>query len=263
MIDKKRPVVAVCDSNYFEHCIGFVRSYLRYNQTGTTELHLYTINMTKYHIDILHNYPIKIFKINKKLNTKRNILCKGIDAAHPRMSKSLVNRLYSEQQCYCAHKKILLADVYLKSNTSEFLILDIDCLFQKNIDSIFDLPGDFILRFKKPSKMHTHNLMCFKEGCMLIRNTKHMKKMFCEVSTNLQKKMLHKVDYDIDTDHIELGTTFNKYKLDIDLNLLPIKYKDTSFHNDTIIWSGKGDRKDTNTKYKSQLRTYYNDIFHY
>jgi lipopolysaccharide biosynthesis glycosyltransferase len=249
------PIIITCDVNYFEHCVVFIQSYLQYNYDSCTEIHLHTINIPKDKLKSIRILPIKIFETNINLSTKRTIMCKGVDGKHPRMEGSLRSRLYSEQQCYCAHNKIFLANAYLVRDFDQLLILDVDCIFRKRIDDMFKLPGDFIVRHKQ-----LNNFTAFKEGCMLIRNTTATKTMFREVSDILMHKFTNLVEYDIDSDHVVLGNTYKLFKNMINLKQLPVEYKDTNFNNSSYIWSGKGDRKTKSNVYNSKHKYYY-DIF--
>lgn len=252
---KKTPIIITCDENYFEHCAVFIQSYFQYNIDTKTEIHLHSINISKDKLDLIRFLPIKIFETNIKLSTKKTIMCRGVDGGHPRMKGSLRSRLYSQQQCYCAHNKIFLANKYLTEGFDRILVLDVDCIFRKCIDDMLKLPGDFIVRYKQ-----LNEFTAFKEGCMLIKNTTATKAMFQEVSDTLMYKFTNLIEYDIDSDHVVLGNTYSTFKKNIDLRQLPIEYKDTNYKNSSYIWSGKGDRKTKSNTYKSKHNHYY-DIF--
>lgn len=254
MIDKT-PIIITCDENYFNHCAVFIQSYLQHNADIPAELHLHSINISKDRLETLRELPVKVFESNINLSTKRTIMCRGVDGGHPRMRGSLRSRLYSEQQCFCAHNKIFLANKYLNENYDQFLVLDVDCIFQGCIKSIFNLPGDFILRYKQ-----RNDYISFKEGCMLIKNTPSTKKLFQQASNILMYKFKNKQEYDIDSDHIVLRESFETLKGTIDLKQLPIEFKDTLFNDKSLIWSGKGDRKTESNRYKSKYKYYY-DLF--
>jgi len=252
---KKIPIIITCDENYFGHCVVFIQSYLQHNTNASTEIHLHSINIPDDKLETIRKLPIKIFKTKIALSTKRTIMCRGVDGGHPRMKGSLRSRLYSEQQCFCAHNKIFLANKYLSDDFDQFLVLDVDCIFQRCVDNIFKLPGDFILRYKQRS-----NYMSFKEGCMLIKNTPGTKKLFRQANDVLKDKFKSKMGYDIDSDHVVLGESYKMFERMIDLKQLPIEYKDTNFVSDSYIWSGKGDRKTKSDIYKSKYDYYY-DLF--
>ena len=254
MIDKT-PIIITCDENYFNHCAVFIQSYLQHNVDVPAELHLHSINISKDRLEALRGLPVKVFESNINLSTKKTIMCRGVDGGHPRMRGSLRSRLYSEQQCFCAHNKIFLANKYLNENYGQILVLDVDCIFQRCIDGIFSLSGDFILRYKQ-----RNDYISFKEGCMLIKNTPGTKKIFQQASDILLHKFKNKQDYDIDSDHMVLRETFETLKNTIDLKQLPIEYKDTLFNDNSFIWSGKGDRKAESNRYKSKYKYYY-DLF--
>ena len=255
MVDCRTPIIVTCDSNYFEHFAVFIQSFLDYNKDSRTHIHLHAVNMSDNQLDLINRLPIKLFDIKLNLNTKKTIMCSGVDGGHPRMRNTLRSRLSSEQQCFCAHNKIFLANEYLAAGHDEILVMDVDCIFRKNIDSILNLQGDLILQYK-----HRDRFTIFKEGCMLIRRNPHTKILFETASDNLQHKFRTKINYDIDSDHIELGNTYESLRDNIDLQLLPFEYKDTDHKSDTYIWSGKGDRKLKRQKYLNTHKRYY-DIF--
>ena len=60
-------------------------------------------------------------------------------------------------------------------------------------------------------------------------------------------------EYDIDSDHELLARTYNRLskKYQFTATKLDNIYKDTTFNDDSLIWSGKGDRKNSNEKYVS------------
>lgn len=211
-------------------------------------------------IDSLKKTGAIVFDVQKKLNRVKNIPCSYIDGSHPRM-KSPRTMLHSEQQCFCAHNKIFLAEEYLKSEYQNILVMDVDCIFRGSIEDIFSLPGEFVVRYHEGRMPPPYkNLTSFKEGCMLIKNAAGTKDMFFMASQNIKNKMKNMQDYHIDTDHIELAKAFELYKKKINMSLLPKKFKDTSFEDQSIMWSGKGDRKDNSKKYKACHEQYY-DLF--
>ena len=252
---EKTPIIITCDEHYFEHCVVFIQSYLQYNADLLAEIHLHSINISKNILESIRRLPVKIFETNIDLSTKRTIMCRGVDGGHPRMKGSLRSRLYSEQQCFCAHNKIFLANKYLTENFDQFLVMDVDCIFRRCIDSIFKLPGDFIVQYRKYG-----DNMSFKEGCMLIKNTPGTKKLFQRSSDMLIYKLNNKKEYDIDSDHVVLREAFKPLQNIVDLQQLPFEYKDTNFNGSSYIWSGKGDRKTKSNIYKSKHK-HYHDIF--
>lgn len=244
-----------CDSNYFEYCVVFIQSFLEYNEDCRAYIHLHTVNMSDEELDVISGLPIKIINTELNLSTKKTIMSSGVDGGHPRMKGSLRSRLSSEQHCFCAHNKIFLANEYLTTGYDKILVMDVDCIFRKNIDSILDLQGDLVLQYN-----HYGKFTAFKEGCMLIRRTSGTKILFENVNDRLHHKFRTKIDYDIDSDHIELGNMYELLRDNIDLQPLPFEYKDTEYSDDTYIWSGKGDRKEKSNIYKSK-HNYYYDIF--
>ena len=92
---------------------------------------------------------------------------------------------------------------------------------------------------------------------MVVKNTKHTRLLYNKISSTLKDQLFNNVkDFDIDSDHELIGQIYEEMKSSICLTNLPLKFKDTTFNDASIIWSGKGDRKSTNMKYVSCLNQY-------
>lgn len=243
---------------YFKHLLSLVKSF-RENNDGIFVAR--AVNMSSNNVAKLNLIPrVIVLKDDPPLSSKKDILSRGVDGLHPRM-KSLRARLCSEEHCYCAHSKFKNAVELLDQGFERVLVLDADTIVRKKIDSIFLMVDDcdLAVEFSESQKgcILPEGQTAFKEGLMMIKNTKICKDFFRKVSEKLEQSRISKSRlYDIDSDHILMAHFFEKIKHNIKVKKISKLYKDTDFKSESYMWSGKGDRKKKDKKY-IELEDYY------
>ena len=257
-MNQKNIIACSSDNNYFTHLIVFLKSLRQYSDT---HVWVRCINMSEDNVNYLKQFNnVTCVRDDTQLSSKRTIMSRGIDGAHPRMN-SLRSRLSSPLHCYCAHSKFFNVNRLLKSDVECILSMDVDAIVRGDIDMLFQIykNNEFVIDYDQRSScdLLPSKYPVFKEGVMLVRNTHTMRVLFRYMNNKLLYLSKTKSpQYDIDSDHEELGFVYcelserhmlSATKLNKDM------YKDTNFTCDSIIWSGKGDRKDTNELYLKEF----------
>lgn len=251
-----------CDDNYFDHMHCLVKSIIKFHNKKDVNIVVRGINISGCNIEIIKPVVSQLIDDRIELDTRKNILCRGIDRAHPRM-KSMTSRLSSEHICYCAHSKFYNADLALRAGVDRFIVLDADTLIRGSILDVFrDLDeADLIIRHKKRTSMYNdiipEHVPVFHEGFIAVKNNEQTTTMFKKTAHELMQLMLSKSpDYDIDSDSEVFGNIFYQLKDRLSIKNLEKKYKDTDFAPESLVWSGKGDRKFKSKRYQEQFNQY-------
>lgn len=249
------PIIACsCDTNYIDHLFVFIKSLRKY---CGTPVWVRCINMSSQNRLSLSQIPnVYCFNDTTNLLLRKTIMCRGIDGGHPRM-KSFRSRLHSEHHCYCAHSKFNNVDHLFRMGYEHVLAMDVDAIVKGDLSNIFERykNNDIVINYdKRISSNLPIEYPVFKEGVMLVKKTKLTTTLFRYMTCKLNSMRKNKDKmYHIDSDHEQLGYIYTllKQKYTFEVENLDTIYKDTEFRDNTIVWSGKGDRKDTNETYIS------------
>lgn len=258
MRDNQITIICSCDSSYFNHMIVLVRSIIKH--TKFNKIIIRGIHLTDKEINMINSYPVEFIDDRVQLPTKRTLVCKGIDANHPRMG-SLRSRLVSPRTCYAVHSKFYNADLFL-NKYANVLILDADTIIRDDLTSMLDLLTNHDIaishRSRNPGGILPVSYPIFKEGVMLLRSCTPIKVFFKLITERLKELTFSNSSkyLDIDSDSEIMGEIYCKMKDKIRMLNLPDIYKDTNFTKSGIIWSGKGDRKTTKKEYVDLYNTY-------
>jgi len=251
-------ITCTSDETYFPHLYVLLKSLFQYNKSSVI---IRGVHLSQDNIDNLNDIN-NVYVVDDKtpLCTKRTIMTRGIDGGHPRM-KNLRSRLTSEHECYCTHSKFYNVDLLLNNGFNKILALDVDTIVRESLAELYDMieVTDLIIEHKArlPNMFIPTNHLIFKEGLMVVKNTKYTRLFYRKISSTLKYQLFNCVkDFDIDSDHEVIGQVYDEMKDDICLSNLPLKFKDTTFDDNSVIWSGKGDRKFTNMKYISCFNQY-------
>lgn len=150
---------------------------------------------------------------------------------------------------YCANVRVRVMRKLLESGIDNLLYLDADSIVRKDLTPLFRLlkNTDLIIH-------HRHSdveAWRFNTGAIAIRNN-------TKVILFMQnwEKNLESLTYSWYGDQISFSRTYDHLKNELCIKNLPMKYSDWQFSPFSLIWTGKGKRKDENMLYLLEERIY-------
>jgi len=142
--------------------------------------------------------------------------------------------LYSDEISYTCHSRFLNILFLLENNVDNIFCIDADFIVRGDLNELENLKEDIHIMHK----IENNKAMFTDEDAIFIKNTPYSKK-FIEDTYNLLIKNLHY--WDADTEALNKSYEHNKGYLK--LHQLNIKYKDYNLGDSSIAWSGDGGSK--------------------
>jgi len=256
---EKITVSCGCDDNYYHHARVLIQSINKHSPN--VDIELTGVNLSRNNIDDAELLGVKIVNDRVNLTDMKILIARGIDLKHPRMN-GYRTRLVSPFVCYTVHSKFYNAHRLLTQGMDNILIMDADAIVRGDLNSMLKLLDNHDLAVnydtRRPGGMLPVEYPVFKEGVMLVKSCETTKLFFKKIAEQLKELTFtnNSKHLDIDSDSEIMGKVYHEMKPSIRLTNIPTIYKDTEFNEDSIIWSGKGDRKTTSSKYVELFNTY-------
>ena len=203
--------------------------------------------------DILSKYNnVSIIRDTSMLSSIRNKLRNNNIPLTKMKSKFLV----SELACYAIQIKYTDVVSLLSEGCPHILLLDVDSIVRKDISELSALldKSDITVRYNDGLDKDGYYAHDWQEGVIGINNNKKTVEFFNRVQTHLA---------DIEPTCLDAwgadGTAINKARkemVDIDVQLLPKKYKDDTLNDASSIWSGRNSIKHDNDTFLKEMKRY-------
>lgn len=235
-------ILLVSDETYLNYAYAIINSINKNCSHLKIHLHLVDINEEDEQITKLRDlsiYPIDFSFSQKNLNPNKT-LNKG-------------NVSYSERGAYSANIRMnILYDLMIKG-CQYLLYVDVDSIIRKDLSTLFDLIKSTEVTFQKTGSGNQYSK--FKSGVIGVKTTPNSLLFFKKVSEFIEKNGY--CTWGID--QLSLYHIFNEMieTKKCDWQQLPTTYLDYSFNTDSIIWTGKGQRKYLNNIYVNEYQKYF------
>lgn len=152
-----------------------------------------------------------------------------------------------DERLYCCHRRIKLLYELLQLSAENLIYVDVDSIVRNNLNDLVRFDGD-IMCHQRNSRFKRRKLM---SGVLVINNNLSSKSLLY----NWNELCAYRNWYD---DQISLYKCLSKYKYNV--KQLPISAIDYKFNDNSLIWVGKGERKDSNRRYCAEA-TKYSDLY--
>lgn len=255
----KNIITFTTDSNYLPFAKILINSILQ--NTPSVEILGRFVNCSDEQLDTVNG--IHIYRDNKELSTKRNLLTKQHLYATDdfvycnKTDVQPVRLYYSELISYCSNIKFDTINTLLGIGVKSVIYLDVDSIVRGDLNKLFlELTKNDFCFYKdipyseqfKGSKRLEYNNFLYHGGLIGVNNNKQTKKII----KNITNEVLEDI-FDWDIDERILPTIIQN-----DFNIINInkKYKDEDLDIKSIVWSGSGKTKFTNNLYINECKKY-------
>ena len=225
---EKINIVCVSDAKYIKYLKHLLKS-LNYsnNSNNLINVHLCLINI-----------------IFKKRMTKKLL------SIYPRLKIQFLDKKFGykhEKIAFCANHRVHFIENLLQQQIDSIIYMDVDSLIRKKIayKKLFDENFDIKIHFRNTAD----HRMKVATGVIAIRNNAASKKFFQE-----WRGAISPLKFEWFADQVTFHELYEKHKKNMNFSHLTKTYIDWDFQNESIIWSGKGDRKKKNEKYLHETR---------
>jgi len=228
-------IALVSDYNYLSYTNSCTKSLLQHNKNiniflcyigKKTELK----NLNYKHINItLKN---KKFNDNKKTKKPKHTMDNEYVQYFPNSSEYV-----TKKNCYCNNIRFFFIKSLLNKGINNIVYIDVDNLCNKNLNFLLPYSYNFDILLE-PFTSNKSKKLNYKTNFMFIKNTQNTRKFF----NTLVKKIKNKI---YTWGHTNLFTDIIT-KTDIKIKNLPNNFVDTSYNENSYIWSGESFRKNKN-----------------
>jgi hypothetical protein len=142
--------------------------------------------------------------------------------------------LYSEEISYTCHSRFINILLLLENNVDNIFCIDADFIVRSDLSELENLKEDIHIMHK----IENNKAMFTDEDAIFVKNTPCSRK-FIKDTYNLLIKNLYYWDADTEA----LNKSYEKNKSYLKLHQLNIKYKDYNLSDSSIAWSGDGGSK--------------------
>jgi tetratricopeptide (TPR) repeat protein len=154
---------------------------------------------------------------------------------------------------YASVRFVRLAELIVQSPAS-YLCLDADCIVKGDITSAISRFSTCDVGIRRRFSEHTH--MTVAAGALLVRPTPAARDFIEQVSARI-RSTLEAGDAVWFLDQIVLGWVLREMEGgDLNAKQLDMSFIDWFFQDDSLVWTGKGKRKASDTKYTDALSKY-------
>jgi len=227
------------------------------------------VNCTSSEIEELYDLyeDLEVIDDQKPLSTKRNLLTRDRELYQDNWKEGLtptmidVGRarwLYSEQIAYCSNIKIDTMNTLLnRDDCRSVLYTDADTLVRGSLEELQALvnSNDFSFFLDEPyteqhqgSKRLANQEVLFQGGLIGVSKNEKTSKFVEEWRQRILEDIF---DWDVDE-----KTFYSLYKTPFKIGEIPVIFKDENLSDDSIIWSGAGNTKYSNSKYVEEYNKY-------
>lgn len=245
-------ILTVCNDKYFNYYQSLINSIEINSKESINTFYSYFVNVDE---DKVHSF----------IDTKPNIIANfskvsvdSTDNKYTRYDCGLLNgRFMSQEFAYLNNLRYSIIPKYIKeqreSNTNiGLLYLDVDNLVIKNLSELVNyIYSHDISIYKYPITDHPiqwRKFTTYACGLIGINPTENSYHFFNELQNEIFRNDVNTVG-----DQLDFFNVYNRLYQHVNLCKLPITCKDDRFHENSLIWSGDGNRKNNPTWINKQL----------
>lgn len=256
-------IAVTTDSNFLYYTVVLIKSIIANTDSclGWLFVRLVDCDNNIHNIVKSISPKIRIIIDNANLSRKNTIMMRGVDVNHPRFS-SLRARLCSPHHCYCAHSKFSNLQELLNLELDNILILDADKIVRRNLEPLVSNLYSYDMCLKRENIstfLDIRGMRIYSEAVMVFKNTQHTR-MFARTLLDEYNEVKKTSKFDIDSDTTSLAKTVHKYSC-VSILDMPPEYQDTSMSDDSYIWSGQANVKQSDRFLSECMKYEDNSIY--
>lgn len=269
-LPRDRSLVLTCTSNskYLKPLRVFLSSLHKYNQIPIV---CRLVNCSDDEVATIAEFPNTVIMIdNQKLSTTRNI--RNPSELYVKDYKQLrrksdqsgfkgVGWLYSQEAAYCSNIKYNTINQLLSANNSCIVYMDVDTLVRGDIDDIQQHVADhdagmYICEEErdKTTTPYGDKYVGWHAGIIVANNTALSRKFFQIVENRVADDI-----FNMEADEDEFDYTYKLEEFDqMKIKSIDKTYKDNgpNFDNESLVWSGQAENKESNKQYIAEYSAY-------
>lgn len=227
----KPTITFSCNPNYIGYAKTLINSIKQ--NSPNCDIYMRAVNFSQEQLFDIWSTGMTIISDNTKLSNEKNKI-KNIEDNSTSFWKGDIPKrslLYSEEISYTCHSRFKNVIDLLNMGTDNIFCVDVDFIIRRDLSELCGLGNDIHIK---------HGEEFRDEDAMFIKNTEESKKFFLDVHDMVNSNFGF---WDMDT--IALNEIYKKYKDDIKLHQLDMKYKDFNLSDESYVWSGDGGAKFT------------------
>ncbi len=148
-------------------------------------------------------------------------------------------RMYSDLSLFCIYSKYYCAKMLLE-RYDKVLLLDVDALVKRDLSELFDIADTCDIATRQDVPVNGEYRI-FNEGVVVVKSNDRTKTFMRDIMSYYTQNGLDK--HNFQADQMFFREEYYEQNIGIHFHDLDGKYKDEEFRDDSVIWSGCGDRK--------------------
>jgi hypothetical protein len=231
-------ILLVSDQEYLKYFYPLIASIRKHVDMDKVAVRAHFINLEKRDENyIIDTFPNASFTFEQKALSDLPIRM----TRYPELP-FLNGKPVTDKHAYCNNKRYEILEVLLGTNYKNILYMDVDNLIRGDLTGLFDIISDHdITVHKYPLDRHPiawRRFMTYCCGIIGVHNNDTTKKFFKRMNEETTKHGIYEIG-----DQLDFRNVLSEFKRDISVGQIPQHYKDDTFAENSLIWTGDGNKK--------------------